>query len=94
MNILKMKDIKIYQQHTLVTLNDWRVLITEKSPLEIFNRLKDNSVIYIEWEMHSRYSIASAREQNIDELESLIIKLEFYSLLIITNETIKNYSDS
>ena len=72
MNILKMKDIKIYQQHTLVTLNDWRVLITEKSPLEIFNRLKDNSVIYIEWEMHSRYSIASAREQNIDELESLI----------------------
>ncbi len=67
-----MNTIKVYQQHTLVTLNDWRVLITEKTPLEIFSRLKENSVIYIEWEMHSRYSIASARQQNIDELESLI----------------------
>jgi len=67
-----MNDLKVYKQHTLVTLNDWRVLITDKSPLEIFNRLKDNSVIYIEWEMHSRYSIASAKQEKVDELESLI----------------------
>lgn len=67
-----METIKIYEKHTLVELNDGRILITEKSPIEIFNWLKEHSVIMIDWEMHSRYSIVSAKLQNIDDLESLI----------------------
>ena len=67
-----MNNIKVYEQHTLVSLNDWRTLVSEKSPLEIFNWLKEHSVIMIGWEMHSRYSIVSAKAVDLDDLECLI----------------------
>lgn len=68
----KMKDIKIYKQLTHVKLKDWRILTTEKSPKQIYDWLKDNAFIFIEWEMHSRYSIESAKAVDIDELEGFI----------------------
>lgn len=68
-----MNDIKIYEQLTHVTLRDWRVLTTQKTPIQIYEWLKDNQFIFIEWEMHSKFSIISAKAVNLDDLESLIV---------------------
>ena len=68
-----MNDIKVYEQLTHVTLKDWRVLTTKKTPDQLFAWLDEHPFILIEWEMHSRYSIISAKAVNLDDLESLIV---------------------
>lgn len=65
-------DIKQWKQLTYVTLKDGRVLLTERTPEEIFNWIKDNGHVMIDGEMHSRYSIASATRETINEVELLI----------------------
>lgn len=68
----QMNAIKEYKTQTHVTLRDGRVLTTEHTPAEIFAWLKDNSHIMIDGEMHSKYSIESATEVSMDDIESLI----------------------
>ena len=65
-------DIKQWKQLTYVTLKDGRVLLTERTPEEIFNWIKDNGHIMIDGEMHSKFSISSATRQVQDEVEFLI----------------------
>jgi len=65
-------EIKERVQRTYVTLKDGRVLLTDKTPEEIFNRIKDNWHVMIDGEMHSRYSIVSATREIQDEVELLI----------------------
>lgn len=67
-----MNEIKEYKQKTHVTLTDWRVLTTDSTPKQIFDWLKDNSHIMIDGEMHSKYSIKSATQVSLDDMEMLI----------------------
>lgn len=68
-----MNEITEYKQKTYVTLRDWRVLTTDSTPKQIFDWIKDNSHIMIEWEMHSKYSIVDAVPVSVDDMESLIL---------------------
>ena len=68
-----MNEITEYKQKTYVTLRDGRVLTTDSTPKEIFDWIKDNSHIMIEWEMHSKYSIVDAVPVSVDDMESLIL---------------------
>ena len=68
-----MNEITEYKQKTYVTLRDWRVLTTDSTPKQIFDWIKDNSHIMIEWEMHSKYSIVDAVPVSVDVMESLIL---------------------
>lgn len=65
--------IKEYQQLTHVTLKDWRVLTSEKSPEEIGAYIDEHHHILIEGELHSRFDIVSAIPVNLDELEGFIL---------------------
>lgn len=69
---MKMWVIKEYRQQTQVILKDWRYLTTDKTPKQIFDWIKDNSHIMIEWEMHSKYSIVEAVPILMDDIECLI----------------------
>lgn len=68
----QMNEITEYKQKTHVTLKDWRVLTTDSTPKQIFDWLKDNSHIMIEGEMHIKFSIVSATQVSMDDIESLI----------------------
>ena len=68
-----MNEIKVYKKLTHVVLKDERVLITEKSPDDIFAWLKDNSHIMIQGEMHSKYAITSAFQVDVNDLEGFIL---------------------
>lgn len=70
--LFTMNEIRQYQQKTLVSLKDWRYLTTDKTPKQIFDWIKENSHIMIEWEMHSKYSIIDAIPVSMDDIESLI----------------------
>jgi hypothetical protein len=62
-------NIKQYKKLTHVVLKDGRVLVSEQPPIAIFNWLNDHSHIMIDGEMHSKFSIVSATEVSLDDLE-------------------------
>ena len=68
-----MNAITEYKQLTYVYLKDWRILTTEKSPKEIYDWIKDNSHIMIDWELHSKFSIDHANVVSLDSVEGLIL---------------------
>lgn len=65
--------IKLYQPLTHVLLKDGRVLWTEKTPEEIGAYIYANPHIVLEWELHSKFDIVSARRIMVDDLESFIL---------------------
>lgn len=67
-----MNEIKERKQQTHVALKDWRTLISERSPKDIMDWLNTNSHIMIEWEIHSKRDIVSAKPIVVDDLESYI----------------------
>ena len=66
-------NIKQYKKLTHVVLKDGRVLISEQPPIAIFNWLNEHSHIMIDGEMHSKFSIVSATEVSLDDLEWFIL---------------------
>ena len=68
-----MNAITEYKEKTYITLKDGRVLTTDKSPKEVYERINANSHIFIDGEMHSKYSIVSAAAVTMDDIESLIL---------------------
>lgn len=65
--------IKKRKQLTHVHLKDGRILCTESTPSEIYERIGNNSHIMIEGELHSKYDIVSANPARIDNLEAYIL---------------------
>lgn len=68
-----MNEIRNYQQKTYVTLEDWRILTTDRSPEEIYSRLDEHSHIMIDWELLGKFFVKNARIVSMDDIENLIL---------------------
>ncbi|MDR3169646.1 MAG: hypothetical protein LBU27_08135 [Candidatus Peribacteria bacterium] len=70
-----MPTIKEYKQLSHVTLKDGRVLTSESTPLQLYNRLENHAHIYLQesGEVHSKFSIVSIIPARFDDIEGFIL---------------------
>lgn len=68
-----MWEIKQWKQLTHITLKDGRILVSEKTPEEIYDWIGNNSHILVDWELHSKFDIIWARKIVVDWIENYIL---------------------
>ena len=67
-----MNQIKEYKEKTLIILKNWKTLTTEKTVKEMFDRIKDNSHVMVEWEIVNKYMIENIVPLEMDDVDVLI----------------------